>query len=135
MSQTFTIPLPSEIVKSTGPSEGLPVSELALTSDALYVRDGGAGTTWQTASPTALPRNTSRPELTRSGDALTCRRGSWRTASRFSYVWRVDGTAQKDAGPRLSVGKARKRRSVSCSVTASNPAGTTTATSAQPHVR
>jgi hypothetical protein len=133
--QAFTIPLPSAIVKPPGSPEHVPVSELALTSDALYARGGSAGTTWQTASPTALPLNTSRPELTRSGNTLTCRRGSWRAASRFSYVWRVDGAAQKVATPRLTVGRARKRHSVSCSVTASNPAGTTTATSAQLHVR
>ncbi len=133
--QTFTIPLPSAIVKAPGSPEDTPVSELTLTSDALYVRDGWAGTTWQTASPTALPLNTSRPELTRSGNTLTCRRGSWRTASGFSYMWRVNGTAQKVATPRLTVSNARKRRSVTCNVTASNAAGTTTATSAQLHVR
>ena len=73
--QTFTIPLPSAVVKRPGSLEGVPVSGLALTSDALYVRDGWTGTTWQTASPTALPLNTSRPGLTRSGNALTCRPG------------------------------------------------------------
>jgi hypothetical protein len=133
--QTFTIPLPSAVVKPPGSLEGVPVSGLALTSDALYVRDGWAGTTWQTASPTALPLNTSRPELTRSGNVLTCGPGNWRTASRFSYRWRVNGTAQKVAAPRLTVGRAGKRRSVSCSVTASNAAGTTTASSAQLQVR
>ena len=42
---------------------------------------------------------------------------------------------QKKLPPTLPVGKARKRRSVSCSVTASNAAGTTTASSAQLQVR
>jgi hypothetical protein len=133
--QKFTIPLPSAIFKPAGALEDTPVLALELTSDALYVEDGWAGTIWRTASPAALPRNTSRPSLTRSSGTLTCRRGSWRAASRFSYVWRVNGTAQKVAAPRLSVGKARKRRSVSCSVTASNAAGTTTSMSAQLHVR
>ena len=133
--QTFTIPLPSAIVKPPGSSEDTPVSALGLTSGALYVGDGWAGTLWRTASPSALPLNTSRPTLTRSGSTLTCRRGSWRNADRFSYAWRVNGTAKKDAKPRLAVVKARKRRSVSCSVTASNPMGTTTASSAQLHVR
>jgi hypothetical protein len=125
--QTFTIPLPSAI--------GLVLS-LGLTSRALYVSGFTNGGVWRTAPPTALPFNTTRPTLTRSGSILRCRRGSWRNADRFSYTWSVNGTAQKGASkPRLVVAKARKRRSVSCSVTASNVAGTTTATSAQLRVR
>jgi hypothetical protein len=131
--QTFTIPLPSAIVTAQGV-----INDVALTSGALYVSEYGsvAGQTlWRTASPTALPFNTSRPTLTRSGSTLSCWRGSWRNAVRFSYAWQVNGKANKDAKPRLAVGKALKRRSVSCSVTASNAAGTTTASSAQLHVR
>jgi hypothetical protein len=124
--QSFTLALPSAIVD---------VEALGLTSGALYVRDWESGTLWRTASPTALPLNTIRPRLTRSGSTLTCRRGTWRNAGRFGYAWRVNGTAKKSASkPRLAVGKAR-RRGVSCSVTASNAAGTTTASSAQIHVR
>jgi hypothetical protein len=133
--QTFTIALPSAIAKPPGSPQDIPVSALLLTSRALYIEDGWAATVWRTASPSTLPVNTSRPRLTRSHSTLTCRRGGWRNADRFSYAWRVNGTARKDAKPRLAVGKARKRRSVSCSVTASNAAGTSTATSAQSHVR
>ncbi len=133
--QTFTIPLPSAIVKRAGSSEDTPVSALGLTSGALYVEDGWDGTLWRTASPSALPVNTSRPTLTRSGSTLTCSRGSWRNADHFSYAWRVNGTTKKDAKPGLVVGRARKRRSVSCSVAASDATGTTTASSAQLHVR
>jgi hypothetical protein len=132
--QTFTIPLPSEIVKPPGSPQDTPVSAL-LTSEGLYVVDGWAATLWRAPSPAALPRNTGRPTLTRSGSTLTCRRGSWLNADRFSYAWRVNGTAKKDAKPRLVVRTARKRRSVSCSVTASNTMGTTTASSAPLHVR
>jgi hypothetical protein len=63
-------------------------------------------TLWRTASPTALPLNTSRPTLTRLGNTLTCRRGGWRNARRFSYAWQVNGMANTDAKPRLTVGKA-----------------------------
>jgi hypothetical protein len=133
--QRFTIPLPSAIVRPPGSSEDTIVGGLELTSGALYVSEGD-GTVWRTASPTAMPRNTSRPRLTRSGSTLTCRRGSWRNASRFAYTWLVNGIATSGASrPRLTVGKARKRRSVSCSVTASNAAGTTTTSSAQLHLR
>jgi hypothetical protein len=134
--QRFTIPLPSPIAKQPGlPSDPSAVAGLELTPDALYVRDESDGAIWQTASPTALPLNTSRPELTRSDNTITCRRGRWRDAVTFSYTWRVNSTAKKAAKPTLAIGETRKRRSVSCSVTASNAAGTTTASSAQLHVR
>ena len=131
--QTFTLPLPSAVVTA----QGFPVVSdtrvysLGLTSGALYAL---YGTLWRTASPSALPLNTSRPRLTRSGSALTCRRGGWRNAVRFSYAWRVSGVANKAAKPTLAVGKTVTRRTVSCGVTASNAAGTTTA-SAQIYVR
>jgi len=133
--QTFTIPLPAAIVQRRGSRQDVPVFALGLTSGALYVEGYGA-TLWRTASPTALPANTSRPTLTRSGSMLTCGRGSWSNADRFSYDWWVNGTTRKrDNRPRLAVGAARNRRSVSCSVTASNAMGTTTASSDQLHVR
>jgi hypothetical protein len=131
--QTFTIPLPSAIVAAEGVGQG----DIALTSGALYLVGYGsvAGQTlWRTASPTALPLNTSRPTLTRRGSTLTCQPGRWRNAVRFSYAWRVNGMSKKGSKPRLAVGQALKRRSVSCSVTASNAAGTTTAASPQIHV-
>jgi hypothetical protein len=133
--QRFTIPLPSAIVRPPGSSEDTIVDGLELTSGSLYL-SGPDGTVWRTASPTAMPRNTGRPRLTRSGSTLTCRRGNWRNARRLAYAWLVNGIADKGASkPRLTVGKARKRRSVSCSVTASNAAGTTTTSSAQLHLR
>jgi hypothetical protein len=131
--QRFVIALPSAIVKPPGASEALPVG-IELTSSALYVSDGWDGARWRTASPAALPLNTSRPSLTRSGDTLTCRRGRWRNAEHFSYAWRVNGIGHKDAKTTLALGKANKRRRASCSVTASNAAGTTTAWSARRRV-
>ena len=124
--QTFTIPLPSAI--------GL-VGSLGLTSGALYVSGFENGVVWRSASPTVLPFNTSRPTLTRSGSTLSCRRGRWHDADRFSYAWHVNGIANKATKPRLALGKGRKRRRVNCSVTASNATGATTASSAQLRVR
>jgi hypothetical protein len=132
--QTFTIPLPSAIVKPPGSLQDVSALALGLTSGALYV-EGYGGTLWRTASPSALPANTSRPTLTRLGSTVTCRPGSWLNADRFSYVWRVNRTTEKDVRPRLALGRGSKRRSVSCSVTASNAMGTTTASSDQLHVR
>ena len=126
---------PPRSLKPPASPEDTPVLALELSSGALYVEDGWNGTIWRAASPTALPLNARRPSLTRSGSTLTCRRGRWRNAGRFSYAWRVNGIAHKGANRTLTVGKASERRSVSCSVTASNAAGTTTASSAQLRVR
>ena len=134
--QRFTIRLPSAIVKPPSVSEKTLVYSRELTSGALYVQDGGGPARfWRTASPTVLPLNTSRPRLTRSGRALTCRRGSWRHADRFSYAWLVNGIAHKRASRTLAVGKVRRLRRVSCSVTASNSDGATTASSAPLHAQ
>jgi hypothetical protein len=124
--QTFTIPLPSAI--------GL-VGTLGLTPGRLYVSRFENGVVWRSASPTVLPFNTSRPTLTRSGSTLSCGRGRWRDADRFSYAWHVNGIANKAAKPRLALGNGHKRLRVSCSVTASNATGATTASSAQLRVR
>lgn len=124
--QRFTLRLPSAIAK-----HGM-VLALELSSGGIYVRDDSYyGRFWRTASPAALPLNTSRPSVTRSGSTLTCRRGSWRHADRFSYAWRVNGITRKGAKPTLAVGAPGELSSASCSVTASNVVGTTTASSAQ----
>jgi hypothetical protein len=128
--QRFTIPLPSAIAK-----HGM-VSPLELGSGGIYMRDASYyGKFWRTASPTALPLNTSRPSVTHSARTLTCRRGSWRHADRFSYAWRVNGITRTRANPTLAVGEPGEPRSASCSVTASNALGATTAASPQLSVR
>jgi hypothetical protein len=127
--QEFTMPLPSAVVASV---EAGGVG-LALTSDALYMNGGGR--LWRTASPAALPRNVSGPRVTHSGTTLTCVRGSWRNAASFSYEWRVNGRKEKATTSRLALGKSPTGRSVNCSVIASNPTGTTTASSAPLHLR
>jgi hypothetical protein len=129
--QTFTIPLPPTILKAPGSRPlDLPVKTLVLTRRALYVEDSYYGRFWRVASPAAFPLNTSRPSVTRSGSTLTCKRGSWRNAERFSYAWRVNGITHKRANPTLPVGAAGVLRSANCSVTASNAVGMTTASSA-----
>jgi hypothetical protein len=130
--QTFTIPLPSAVVASqTEYGQGF---ALALSSSALYMHEFG-GKLWQAASPTALPRNMIGPGVTQSGRTLTCVQGRWGDTVSLSYQWRVNRMTEEDAKPGLVLGKGRKRRTVSCSVTASNAVGTTTASSAQLHVR
>ena len=123
--QTFTMHLPSAI--------GL-IGTIGLTSRALYVSNDANGAVWRTASPVSLPFDTTRPRLTRSADTLICARGRWRNARGFSYAWAVNGVLTRATTPRLTVASAVKRHSVTCSVTASNVAGATTATSGQQRV-
>jgi hypothetical protein len=134
--QTFTIPLPAAIIKPSGaPGYWYPPANFVLTSRALYVQDGWDGSVWRTASPTALPLNTTRPSVSRSGSTLTCNRGRWREADHFSYAWLVNGVGHEGVSRTLAIRKAGGLRRASCSVTASNADGTTTATSAQLNVR
>jgi len=123
--RTFAIPLPS--------SSGI-VGALGLTSGGLYVSESASGAVWRAANPALLPFNVRRPAIARSGTTLRCARGSWRDADRYTYAWQVNGKPTADANPRLVLAKSGKRRSVSCSVTASNAMGTTTASSARLHV-
>lgn len=130
--QKFTMPLPSAVVASEAQYEtGF---ELALTSGALYMNEDG-GALWRTASPAALPRNVSGPRVTHSRSTLTCVRGSWLNAAKFSFEWRVNGRKEKATKARLVLGKSPERRGVSCSVIASNPTGTATASSAPLYLR
>jgi len=123
----FTIPLPSSTAT---------VGSLGLTSGGLYLNgDFTHGAVLRAPSPALLPFNSTRPTLSRIGSTLSCRLGRWRNADRFSYAWRVNGSAKADATPRLALPTSRKRRNVSCSVTAANALGATTASSAQLHMR
>src|SRR5581483_10413082 len=105
-------------------------------SGGLYLNgDFTHGAVLRAPSPALLPFNSTRPTLSRIGSTLSCRLGRWRNADRFSYAWRVNGSAKADATPRLALPTSRKRRNVSCSVTAANALGATTASSAQLHLR
>jgi hypothetical protein len=131
--QKFTVPLSSAVVASEAPDDGASLI-LALTSDALYMNEYD-GKLWRTASPAALPRNVSGPTVTHLRSTLTCVRGNWLSATKFTYEWRVNGRKEKATKPRLVLAKSPNRRSVSCSVIASNLMGTTTASSAPLYLR
>jgi hypothetical protein len=130
--QKFTMPLPSAVVAWEEREAGTLL--FALNSDALYVTEYG-GALWRTASPAALPRNVSGPRVTHSGTTLTCVRGSWLNAAKFSFGWWVNGRKAKATKSRLVLARSPARRSVNCSVIASNPTGSTTASSALQYLR
>lgn len=88
------------------------------------------------AGGAARPRSVKAPRVVRAGGVLTCRRGSWRGATRFAYAWRVDGRARAGATRRtLRVTAALEGRKVRCVVTARNAAGRAVRTSPPLRVR
>jgi hypothetical protein len=77
------------------------------------------------------PVDTTKPRVTRSGNTLSCSVGRWANApQKYSYRWLVARKVKSGAHGR-TLGSAHKLRgrNVQCSVTASNSAGSTTATS------
>jgi hypothetical protein len=94
----------------------------------------------RTAGPSVFgtrPRNTSRPVISGTpmvGNALMCSTGAWTGAvAAYSYRWDRDGTPIAGAGSAGSAGytvvAADKGHTFTCAVTASNSAGSATATS------
>lgn len=106
-----------------------------------YSDDGVSGTlatasmttTITTAPPPVKkPVNATRPLVTGSGGRLSCSRGVWANAPvRYFYGWLVAGRLEKGAH-RSTLGPVRELlgRRVRCIVTASNSAGSASATSA-----
>jgi hypothetical protein len=79
------------------------------------------------------PRVLSAPVIHRSHNVLSCSRGRWSGApTRFTYRWRVaDGRfGPAHTGARYVLTRVDRGHSVTCSVTARGPRGTTSATSA-----
>jgi hypothetical protein len=94
---------------------------------------GGGGQTGQTA---VKPANTAKPHVTRSGNRLRCRPGTWSgSPAEFAYHWLVGGKTKAGArSATLTVTHALHGHKVQCGVTASNSAGSASALSAPFHV-
>lgn len=80
------------------------------------------------------PKNTAPPKITgkaRPGKTLTCSTGSWTNSpTRFTYQWNRDGTPLAGAtGRTYSVQKLDEGTTLSCTVTAANLGGASSATS------
>jgi hypothetical protein len=107
---------------------------LQVCAYSVYVTDDAAWaqTDVKIAAALQAPRATVRPRVRRSGRTLTCGRGTWSgSPTGFTYRWRVGrghpGEAQRT--PRLHVSSRLHDRTVSCTVTATNAAGSGHATS------
>ena len=109
--------------------------------------DDGSGDTLAIASmstkitaatpPVTRPVNIKKPRVTRSHRTLFCSRGSWSTsANGYAYRWSVNGKTKHGARrARLAVTRKLRGRTVRCTVTASNAAGSGAATSPRFKVR
>lgn len=107
--------------------------DAAHASTTVQIKPAGAK-----HSAAARPHNTTRPRITRSGRTLTCRRGSWSgKPTHFSYRWRIGGGryGRASAHARYTIGAKARGKTVSCSVTARNAAGSATASSKPFRVR
>lgn len=110
---------------------------LATASWLVNVQPAGGQTPPPTGTPpptatTGKPINDKKPHVTRSRNVLTCSRGSWaNNPVNFSFRWIVDGRTRHGArSVRLTVTRGLRGRQIRCSVTASNAAGVSSASSA-----
>jgi hypothetical protein len=104
----------------------------AMSQHAIDVSGGGGVT-----PGAAMPANTSKPKVKRSGRKLVCTRGAWSgSPTSYAYQWRVKGERRNGATKRtLRVTRKLKGKKVSCGVTATNAAGSVTALSRNKRVR
>jgi len=120
-----------------GYTVGLAGETLAAASLTVAVQDSASSSPAPSTQAPGRPAVLTAPRLTRSGNRLTCGKGSWSNApSHFSYRWLVGGRANSRAsGQTLPVTRTLRRRKVRCGVTATNPAGSSTAMSNQLLIR
>ena len=86
-------------------------------------------TVWPKESAGQRPASIEPPRITRAHGSLTCTSGQWSNGpTRYTYAWFTGGRLV-GRGSRLAVSTALRGRTVRCRVTASNGAGSRTATS------
>jgi len=108
-----------------------------LSGGALWTtgaqRPGRNGNTDLRRVATLAPTNTVVPEITgtaRVGNELTCGVGTWAAASSYTYQWQRDGSPISGASSvRYTTVDADAGKAITCSVTAVNAEGSTTASS------
>jgi hypothetical protein len=134
-----------EISGAVGTTLGLLTSEIGSTLRLAVTATNSAGTTTATSEPTSaikalLPSNTSLPSIAGSlidGQTLTGEKGSWKGSEpSFSYQWllcNAAGASCKEIsgaiGTTLGLLTSEIGSTLRLAVTATNSAGTTTATS------
>jgi hypothetical protein len=85
--------------------------------------EGGEGEGEETA-----PVNTAVPLVTQSGTTLSCTMGIWEgEPTSYSYAWQIDGTAAGSDAADYAVQPGDVGKAATCTVTATNAAGSTAA--------
>ncbi|MEA2216343.1 MAG: hypothetical protein QOK19_1904 [Solirubrobacteraceae bacterium] len=134
-----------EIPGATKTTLGLLTSMIGSTARLVVTATNGAGSTSATSEPTSLikallPSNTALPSIVGSlidGSALTGAKGTWSGSEpSFSQVWELCDAAGQNCkaiegavGPTLGLLTSQIGHTVRLAVTATNSAGSTTATS------
>jgi hypothetical protein len=95
-------------------------------SGSTVATSSAATATWNTPVNTGVPQIQGTAQV---GQTLTCTRGDWAWyPTTYAYSWRRDGS-QVATGDTYALVAADAGRSITCAVTASNPAGGATAQS------
>jgi hypothetical protein len=131
----FTPPAPGKWLVCAYSDDGY-TNTLARASVTVDVAPAAAAAPPAAAPPApgggAKPANTKAPRVTRSRGKLVCNPGRWsnKTGS-YTYRWFVNGKERKGAAgkKKLRVTRRLRGRKVTCDVTATNGAGTTTVVS------
>jgi hypothetical protein len=119
---------PPEVVRSTPPVSSKATRMTSLAAGILTGNEatppppegGGGGAT--------APANTTVPAVTQTGTTLTCTQGEWSgEPTSYAYAWQIDGTAAGSDAATYEVQAGDVGKSATCTVTATNAAGSAAA--------
>ena len=120
---------PPEVVRSTPPmsSKATRMTSLAagiLTGDEATPPGGGNGG----EGGATAPANTTVPAVTQTGTTLTCTLGEWTgEPTSYAYAWKLDDAAAGSDAATYECRPAMSGRVATCTVTATNAAGSAAA--------
>ena len=108
--------------------------QVVLCAYSTWVTDTAAAATLTInivpASATVTPANVVAPKVAELDNLLICHRGTWKDAVSYAFAWSTNGSPDlADTDEIVTVNNLIKGKKAVCTVTAYNPAGSTTASS------
>jgi hypothetical protein len=108
--------------------------QVVLCAYSTWVTDTAAAATLTInivpASTTASPAKVVAPKVAELDNLLICNRGTWKDAVSYAFSWSTNGSPDfADTDEIVTVSSLIKGKKAVCTVTAYNPAGSTTASS------
>jgi hypothetical protein len=108
--------------------------QVVLCAYSTWVTDTAAAATLTInivpASATASPAKVVAPKVAEVDNMLICHRGTWKDAVSYAFSWSTNGSPDfADTDEIVTVSSLIKGKKAVCTVTAYNPAGSTTASS------